>query len=140
MIHGATTPDLANYARDDDDLVSRDDSEEMNTSHDPCPLVERTATLESEVWSETVEFPKNEDVTPISSSTQCRSRARSATKDTIEDPFSSPSIAVNAFHEEKILFERAHFSRMELQHLQSIVRRLVALYTICFRQTTQFRI
>ena len=53
MVHGAITPDLANYPRDEDNLVSRVDSEETNTNPTPRPLAERTPTTELEVWSET---------------------------------------------------------------------------------------
>ena len=107
MIHGAITPDLANYARDEDNLVSRDEFEEANINATPCPLVERTPTPEREVWSETMQYPNHKDAMPISSSTPCRSRARTATEDTIGDPFSSPSIAVTLIPEEKILIEKA---------------------------------
>ena len=107
MIHGATTPDLANYARDDDDLVSRDEPDKTNINPTPCPLVENTPTLEMVVWSDTVQFPNHEDVTLISPSTPCPSRARNATEDTIGDPFSSPAITVTPIPEEKISVERA---------------------------------
>lgn len=107
MIHGAITPDLTNYARDEDGLVSRDEFKETNVNPTPCPSVEITPTLEKEVWSDAVQFPSHEDVTPISPSTPCPSRARKATEDTIGDPFSSPSITVTPIPEEKILVEGA---------------------------------
>ena len=107
MIQGAITPDLACYARDEGDLVSRDECKETNINPTPCPSVERTPTLEMEVWSDTVQFPNHEDVTPISPSTPCPSRARNATEDTIGDHFSSPFITVTPVPEHKILVERA---------------------------------
>ena len=102
MIHGAITPDLANYPRDEDDLVSRVDSEETNINPTPCPLAERTPTTESEAWSETVQFLAKDDVTLIPI-TPCGSKVRNSTEVAIADSHSSPSIAVNPVHEGNIL-------------------------------------
>ena len=106
MIHGAITRDPASYARDEDDWVSRDDSEETNINPTPCPLVERTPIPEREVWSETVEFPNNEDATPISF-TPCRSTVRNSTEFAIAAFYSSPSIPATPIPKEKIIAERA---------------------------------
>lgn len=106
MIHGVVTPDLANYARDEGDWVSRDDSEEMHLNSTPCPVVESTPIPEREVWSETVEFLNHEDATPISS-TPCRSNVRNSTEVAIAASYSSPSISVTPIHKENIVAERA---------------------------------
>ena len=106
MIHGAITPDLASYARDEDDWVSRDDSEETNINSTPCPVVERTPTPERDVWSETVEFLNHEDATPISF-TPSRSNVRNSTEVAIAASYSSPSIAVTPIPKEDVIAERA---------------------------------
>ena len=106
MIHGAITPDLANYLRDEDNLVSRVDSGETNINPTPCPLAERTPTTELEVWSEAAQFPTNDDVTPTPT-TPCRSKVRNSTEIATADSYSSPSIAITPAHEGKILVGRA---------------------------------
>ena len=103
MIHGVITPDLAKYARDEDD---RDDSEETNINSTPCPVVERLPIPEREVWSETVEFLNHEDATPISF-TPCRSHVRNSTEVAIAASYPSPSIAVTPIPKENIIAERA---------------------------------
>ena len=107
MVRGAITPELANYARHEDDLLNRDDSEETNIKPTPCPSIERTPTPERDERDEIVQFPNNEDATPISSSTSIHSQASDSTEDAFWDSFSSPSVEVTHVAEADVLAERA---------------------------------
>ncbi len=108
MANGAITPDLANYAKEEDDLLNRDDSEETNVNPTPCPSIEKIPTSGRDE-REIAQFPYNEVVTPTSSSTPFQSQARDSTEDGIRVSFSSPSVEVTLVAEEKILAERAQF-------------------------------
>ena len=102
MNNGAIAPDLANYARDEDDSRNRDDSEETNVNHVPCPSIESTPTPGRDEGDKVAQAPDNEDATPISSSTSFQSQASDITEDAIRDPISSPSVEVTPVAEEKI--------------------------------------
>ena len=106
MINGAITPDLANYARDEDDLRNRDDSEETNVNLAFCPSIDRTPTPERDECDKIAQVSINEDATPISSSTSFQSRASDITEDAFRDSMSSPSVEITLVAEEKILAAR----------------------------------
>ncbi len=106
MINGAIAPDLANDARDEDDLRSTDDSEEINVNLAPCPSIERTPTPEMDGRDTIAQIPNNEHATPISTSISFQSQASDITEDAIQDSISSPSVEVTLVAEEKILAAR----------------------------------
>ena len=106
MIDGAIAPDLAKYARDEDDLRSTDESEDANVNLAHRPSIERTTTPERDECDKIAQLPSNEDVTPISSSTSFQSQASDITEDAFRDTVSSPSVVITLVAEEKILAER----------------------------------
>lgn len=105
MIHEAITPGLANYAGDGGNLVSEGEFKETNINPTTCSSIERTPTPEREVWSETVQFPNDEDATPIPI-TPYRSKIGNTTEVATAASYSSPAIAVTPIPKEKIIAER----------------------------------